>query len=146
MTRLLVKGTYPPAPSGTVAGGANQQKKKKHAGIICSSSRHGRASQHYCTVVSRPRRDPVSFSVRRPNVDHGQDHDFHTKDNTRRAIELLPQNAIVKPFAFSRVSLPETRDSVKYQSTSFSITQTYVIEKEARGFKELEYVLIGKVD
>lgn len=146
MTRLLVKGTYPPAPSGTVAGGANQQKKKKHAGIICSSSRHGRASQHYCTVVSRPRRDPVSFSVRRPNVDHGQDHDFHTKDNTRRAIELLPQNAIVKPFAFSRVSLPETRDSVKYQSTSFSITQTYVIEKEARRFKELEYVLIGKVD
>jgi hypothetical protein len=146
MTRLLVKGTYPPAPSGTVAGGANKQKKKKHAEIICPSSRHGRASLHYCTVVSRPRRDSVSFSVRRPNVDHGQDHDFHTKDNTRQAIELLPQNAIVKPFAFSRVSWPETRDSVKYQSASFSITQTYVIEKEARRFKELEYVLIEKVD
>jgi hypothetical protein len=88
-------------------------------------------------VVSRPRRDPVSFSVRRPNFDHGQDHDFHMKDNTRQAIELLPQNAIVKPFAFSRVSWPETRDSMKYQSASFSITQTYMIEKEARRFKEL---------
>jgi hypothetical protein len=146
MTRLLVKGTYPPAPSGTVAGGANKQKKKKHAEIICPSRRHGRASLHYCTVVSRPRRDSVSFSVGRPNVDHGQDHDFHTKDNTRQAIELLPQNAIVKPFAFSRVSWPETRDSVKYQSASFSIMQTYMIEKEARRFKEFEYVLIEKVD
>ena len=42
MTRLLVKGTYPPAPSGTAAGGANQQKKRKHAEIIWPSCRRSR--------------------------------------------------------------------------------------------------------
>ena len=139
----------------TVGEGNVSSRAVRHGGRGCEPTEEKKAcgdhlllqspQSRFATLLhSRPRRDPVSFSVRRPNVDHGQDHDFHTKDNTRQAIELLPQNAIVKPFAFSRVSLPETRDSVKYQSASFSIMQTYVIEKEARRFKELEYVLMEK--